>query len=510
MTLPVLLLLDDVHELDEDSAAVMVAVVERGCSGPQRSAAPYRAHAADQPNNAIIMSSQRPITRQSMDDNGQPTCHPLQELPGVLSLKLSPLQDRDVEALACLTLECSSLAPPIRDAILRQAQGVPLYAVEAANWLRRKGLVTEGGQLSASADLAAAIPPSLQNIVQLEVDALPPGPGAVLRCASVLGSPLSQDMLLELVPRAVATCEEALGVELELLEAYGMLYRVAAESVPLATEGAGSTAEEASDGTGSRGGGGFWAFRHQLHCDVVYRSIAHVHRRSLHRRAALLLGKRLVAVPEQPQARQLLWEQARHLEKVLLCHTAGHSYGIREKGDINALARVLESMASHAEATGCWKEAYDHRSRLLGILQEIFGGKPTVWQCRMELHAVQQLLGAITRAADNGIAVCTEQRRHELAAMQPQLLQSGRESMEISGAGGWGLSSSPQAQHCLGLHSMSPLKHPHMQSKWWSSDSGTWSSDGDGDGSVKAPATPPNVEGLLGATSIRVQDQPRI
>lgn len=292
-----------------------------------------------------------------------------------------------------------------------QAQGVPLYAVEAANWLRGKGLVAEGGQLSASADLAAAIPPSLQNIVQLEVDALPPGPGAVLRCASVLGSPLSQDMLLELVPRAVATCEEALGVELELLEAYGMLYRVAAESVPLATEGAGSTAEEASDGTGSRGGGGFWAFRHQLHCDVVYRSIAHVHRRSLHRRAALLLGKRLVAAPEQPQARQLLWEQARHLEKVLLCHSAGHSYGVWEKGDINALARVLESMASHAEATGCWKEAYDHRSRLLGILQEIFCGKPTVWQCRMELHAVQQLLGAITRAADNGIAVCTEQRR---------------------------------------------------------------------------------------------------
>lgn len=121
MTLPVLLLLDDVHELDEDSAAVMVAVVERGCSGPQRSAAPYRAHAADQPNNAIIMSSQRPITRQSMDDNGQPTCHPLQELPGVLLLKLSPLQDRDVEALACLTLECSSLAPPIRDAILRES-----------------------------------------------------------------------------------------------------------------------------------------------------------------------------------------------------------------------------------------------------------------------------------------------------------------------------------------------------------------------------------------------------
>jgi predicted ATPase len=100
--------------------------------------------------------------------------------------------------------------------------------VELCQWLQIEELVTNG-QLSEKAEgvkLDTLVPPSLQAMVQSQIDQLPTVPGVVLRCASVLGIQFDTDTLLKTVPRRVVQGKAGLAEQLRVLGVAHLIQRV--------------------------------------------------------------------------------------------------------------------------------------------------------------------------------------------------------------------------------------------------------------------------------------------
>eukprot|EP00873_Tetraselmis_striata_P044541 jgi/Tetstr1/464805/TSEL_009544.t1 len=319
----VMLMLGDVHLLDAASVAVLGALAERAASG-----APPPHPAA---TSVIIATSRNPI---AFLPEGHPSNSPmlLHDLPGVLRLQLPPLADDAVERLSVEALGCDSLAPAVRSTILRHSQGMPLYVIELCHWLENEGLVVEGHLSGAAADLdlETIVPPSLQNLVQLVIDHLPPGLATLLRYASVLGRQFDEAMLLHLLPPGVSHSTHELTLQLRALEEISIVSRCIMlplrEAQPPGDGSAGGRAQTARSHANGRASmsldGGprdvTWQFNNLLHYQVVYGTMSHASRRALHRQAAAWL-KEQADTPGIPAARtqRLLMAQARHWEKAL-------------------------------------------------------------------------------------------------------------------------------------------------------------------------------------------------
>lgn len=230
---------------------------------------------------------------------------------------------------------------------------MPQYAIETARWLHREGLVAEG-QLTERAkerDLTAIIPPNLKNIVQSMADSLPPGPSAVLRCASVLGTSFSQSLLLAVLPDKVACSMDELEGQLHLLQVMGILSRAPPGHPSFA---AGRL------GLGSNPG--LWVFLHTLHQEVIYGGMAHAHRLEVHRRAAEALRHKAESAQYASLTwKQLLLDQAQHVEQLVLGFQRVGRNGFQQKTDLDALVEVLDTLANNAEAAGRFAEGIGHR-----------------------------------------------------------------------------------------------------------------------------------------------------
>ena len=106
------------------------------------------------------------------------------------SIYLEPLPDPVMlELLAGLV---PGLPGPAAAAIVRRADGVPLYAVETVRMLLDEGkLASEGGQIRPVAGLAdlgeLAVPETLTELIAARLDALPPAERALVADAAVLG-----------------------------------------------------------------------------------------------------------------------------------------------------------------------------------------------------------------------------------------------------------------------------------------------------------------------------------
>jgi len=279
----------------------------------------------------IIATSRNPI---AFLPEGHPSNSPmlLHDLPGVLRLQLPPLADDAVERLSVEALGCDSLAPAVRSTILRHSQGMPLYVIELCHWLENEGLVVEGHLSGAAADLdlETIVPPSLQNLVQLVIDHLPPGLATLLRYASVLGRQFDEAMLLHLLPPGVSHSTHELTLQLRALEEISIVSRCIMlplrEAQPPGDGSAGGRAQTARSHANGRASmsldGGprdvTWQFNNLLHYQVVYGTMSHASRRALHRQAAAWL-KEQADTPGIPAARtqRLLMAQARHWEKAL-------------------------------------------------------------------------------------------------------------------------------------------------------------------------------------------------
>jgi adenylate cyclase len=104
------------------------------------------------------------------------------ELPGppwtgVGALLLQPLDEDARRALFNLLADARELLPEVRDRLLQQAEGNPLFLVEFFSNLGKQGTGVTGH----------SIPPSLRQMIQARIDALDDRRKTVLQTASVLG-----------------------------------------------------------------------------------------------------------------------------------------------------------------------------------------------------------------------------------------------------------------------------------------------------------------------------------
>ena len=118
-------------------------------------------------------------------------------------LHLDTLTDRDMAAL--LDGLVAGLPDATRDALVRRAEGIPLYAVETVRSLVDRDLVVpRGGQyVLADADVdldSIGAPASLQALIAARLDALPADQRRLLDNASVLGASFERDVIAQLCP----------------------------------------------------------------------------------------------------------------------------------------------------------------------------------------------------------------------------------------------------------------------------------------------------------------------
>ena len=103
------------------------------------------------------------------------------------SLFLEPLESTDIETL--LAGIVPGLPDELRDRIVEQADGIPLYAVETVRMLIDRGLLTRVGEeyRPAGPIETLAVPETLQSLAAARLDSLDPTERRLLEDASVLG-----------------------------------------------------------------------------------------------------------------------------------------------------------------------------------------------------------------------------------------------------------------------------------------------------------------------------------
>ena len=162
--------------------------------------------------------------------------------PHVASLRPQPLGHDDAETLLVAATEDSPLRPDEVAALASRGGGNPLFLSELLLAARTTAGLEE-------------LPSSIEGMVTIQLDRLPPARRRVLRCASVLGIAFEEDVLRELL--------DDQGADLAALGEF-----------------------VAPDGPGRQ------RFRHALVRDAAYEGLPYRRRRELHARAAAVLERR--------------------------------------------------------------------------------------------------------------------------------------------------------------------------------------------------------------------------
>jgi class 3 adenylate cyclase/tetratricopeptide (TPR) repeat protein len=116
-----------------------------------------------------------------------------------VSLSLEPLPEDDMRGL--LAGLAPGLPQDLTEAILRRADGIPLYAVETVRMLLHGGRleVVDGRYQPVGGTIELQVPETLQALVAARLDALDPTDRALLQDAAVLGQAFSAEALAAVV-----------------------------------------------------------------------------------------------------------------------------------------------------------------------------------------------------------------------------------------------------------------------------------------------------------------------
>jgi class 3 adenylate cyclase len=223
---PLLLVLDDLHWIDEASRKLTVTLSRQLADWPvllillQRPTLPERQEIADQPPES-------PATRSPFPE--------LSHLPNYHPLTLQELPQDEVEALLTLRLAAKP-SPLLLSFLLRLTQGNPFFIdellltlqnvgvlqqeaaknrwtlapqtfqrLQAANCLRRDPqsgdwLIAPDAPLTA---VEIGLPNTIERVIRLRIDALPEAARLTLKIASVVGSTFSHPLLAQIGPTFV-------------------------------------------------------------------------------------------------------------------------------------------------------------------------------------------------------------------------------------------------------------------------------------------------------------------
>jgi class 3 adenylate cyclase/tetratricopeptide (TPR) repeat protein len=238
--LPVVLALEDLQWIDDASAELLASLVNRL----------NRAR-------VLILCTYRPGYRA-----------PWSHRPNVSQMTLGPLA-RDESAAIIAAMVGGEPPPELVDAIVRKAEGNPLFTEEMTRELLDEGIVLHGdhGPMLTRSPDELDVPMTIQEIVAARLDRLPPAAKRIVQVAAVIGRQFRTELVAELLR------EDGIEVDRELtvLEESGVIQ----PADPLARDE--------------------YLFHHALTQDVAYNGLLHRQRRQLHDAVGLALERRGLA-----------------------------------------------------------------------------------------------------------------------------------------------------------------------------------------------------------------------
>lgn len=173
---PILLMIEDVHWIDEASLRVVLTIHER------------------LPNVLIVLS-------QRLES---PFGEDLRALPNIQLIRLTELDRMDTIALMSRRLDVEAVPEELANFVYQRSGGHPLFVEQLATALRdRAEVIIEGGEcsLARNADLEHFhVPDSVASVVMSTVDRLSVDQQLLLKVGSVLGMTFSRRELLEVLP----------------------------------------------------------------------------------------------------------------------------------------------------------------------------------------------------------------------------------------------------------------------------------------------------------------------
>jgi len=236
---PLILVMEDVHNIDEASFAVLESILAGvHCGKP-----------------VMVV-----IVRRSESSDGQNISTVTETASEFHDLILGEMTDADLANM--IENRLKDVTPQVRLFLLERSQGNPYFLEEMIKDLIEAGAISkEKGMFDFITDTSNIhVPPSLDGLLQSRVDRLPLNLKLSLQCASVLGSEFSLDLYASMVMRL--DIESDPEISLKELEQRGFLVLVNEK---------GDTA---------------YRFESLLMKDAVYALLLHYNRQLLHRIAA--------------------------------------------------------------------------------------------------------------------------------------------------------------------------------------------------------------------------------
>jgi tetratricopeptide (TPR) repeat protein len=265
-TKPLALLLEDVHLCDRDELKMLGALASTLTSTPICLAMTYR--------------TSDPAASDSTD--GLPSgYYDLAAAPEIERLDLEPLGDRAIRTLLEQAAGLTALPLQLVERVIRDADGVPLYALELYRHLEASGEIERGQDSVRITERwgQAELPRPLRDMVQRRLAGIGDEERALLETAAVAGVEFDGARLAEVMDLPL------LGV----LRTLQRLYRERALVQPL-----------------KQG----YRFGHALYQEAIYKDTAPDLRRALHRAWAEVLERGSTAAAVDPETLGWHWEQA--------------------------------------------------------------------------------------------------------------------------------------------------------------------------------------------------------
>jgi class 3 adenylate cyclase/tetratricopeptide (TPR) repeat protein len=306
---PLVLVFEDLHWVDESSALLLehlLPLVER---------VPLLICGVSRPYRETPAAHMRETAAQDFPD-----CY--------IEIELTPLSQTDSAKLVRNLLKIEDLLPPVREMIIRKAEGNPFFLEEIIRALIDAGAVVHdpaSGRWQATAQIeTVTVPDTVQGVIMARVDRLDDDLKGTLRTAAVIGR-----SFLYRVLRTVAEADRQLDQHLVKLQAIELIREK--QRVPELE----------------------YIFKHALAQEATYESILLQRRRELHAQVAqaieMLFTDRLeefYSLLAYHYARSEAWEKA---QEYLL--KAGDQAG-RVAADAEALAHYRQAMAAYGRAFG--------------------------------------------------------------------------------------------------------------------------------------------------------------
>lgn len=246
----VLLVLDDIHWLDTNSATLVRDVLTRV------------------PHVDVILGS-RPL-----GDDASTELTRLVRLAGLDDVTLGAMTEEEIGSLVSRALGGATVPPALVALIVERAGGHPFYSEQLVLALRQTGVVrVVAGACEVDVERArSTLPVNVEGVVIARIDAMPPGAQLAAKVASVVGRIFPERTVAGIYP-----------VDCDAQQLPSWLSELGRNEL-IIPESAGTEPS--------------WAFKHAITQEVAYNLLLFAQRRELHRRTAAWYQQ--VAIGEPP------------------------------------------------------------------------------------------------------------------------------------------------------------------------------------------------------------------